>query len=239
MPTSFIDLCNLTLRRINEVEIDSSGFGSARGVQALVKDAVRQSIAKINQSEFSWPFNGAEYPQTLIIGQEEYAWPSDHKVSDWNSFQLQEDSGLGTNFTRLQFITLDQWFESHRDLDDAAGASGRGVPAFVFPSHSGGWGVTPSPNAAFQIKFRYFKSHTTLTLFSDQSRVPTQFDNIISDGAMVQMYMFKDNPQSAQLAQALFEQGVKQMQTQLINQYESIRDRRVVQGLNTEFFNNG
>ena len=37
---------------------------------------------------------------------------------------------------------------------------------------------------------------------------------------------------------AVFEQGVKNMQTQLINQYDSIRDRRVVQGINTEFFNN-
>jgi hypothetical protein len=50
--------------------------------------------------------------------------------------------------------------------------------------------------------------------------------------------MFKDNPQSAQLVLGLFEQGVKNMQSQLINQYDSIRDRRVVQGINTEFFNN-
>jgi hypothetical protein len=239
MPTSFIDLCNITLRRLNEVEIDSSSFSSARGVQALVKDAVRHSIAKINQSEYSWPFNGSEYTQTLVVGQEEYAWPTAHKVSDWNSFQLQENSSFGISFTKLAFITLDQWLESHRDTDDAAGASGRGVPQYVFPSHNGGWGVTPSPNETYQIRFRYFLSHTTLTLFSDQSRIPTQFDNIIADGAMVQMYMFKDNPQSAQLSQAIFEQGIKQMQTQLINQYESIRDRRVVQGLNTEFFNNG
>ena len=68
MPTSYIDLCNLTLRRLNEVEIDSSDFASCRGIQALVKDAVKTAIAKINQSEYSWPFNLASYTQTLTIG---------------------------------------------------------------------------------------------------------------------------------------------------------------------------
>ena len=65
MPTSYIDLCNMTLRRLNEVEVDQSDFSSVRGVQALVKDAVKNSIARINQSEFSWPFNYSSYTQVL------------------------------------------------------------------------------------------------------------------------------------------------------------------------------
>ena len=235
MPTSYIDLCNLTLRRLNEVEIDSSAFSSCRGVQALVKDAVKNSIAKINQAEYSWPFNLTTYIQTLVAGQEEYSWPSDHKIADWNSFQLIENSSLGSSYTKLHFITTDQWFENHRDQDAGAGSSGRGVPLLVFPSGNG-WGVTPSPDKTYSIGYRYYKSHTDLVLYSDQTRVPTQFDNIIIDGAMIHMYMFKDNAQSAQIVASLFEQGVKQMQSQLINQYDSIRDRRVFQGMNTEFF---
>ena len=50
------------------------------------------------------------------------------------------------------------------------------------------------------------------------------------------MYLFKDNAQSAQIIASIFEQGIKQMQSQLINQYDSIRDRRVFQGMNTDFF---
>lgn len=237
MPTSYIDLCNMTLRRLNEVEIDQSDFSSVRGVQALVKDAVKNSIARINQSEFSWPFNYSSYTQVLSAGQEEYSWQSDHKIADWNSFQVLENTSLGSTFKKLSFITTDQWFDSQRDLDSAAGSSGRSVPSNVFPAGSG-WGVTPSPDKAYSINYRYYKSHTNIILYSDQTRVPTQFDNVIVDGAMFNMYMFKDNPQSAQLVLALFDQGVKNMQTQLINQYDSIRDRRVVQGINTEFFNN-
>lgn len=235
MPTSYIDLCNLTLRRLNEVEIDSSDFASCRGIQALVKDAVKTSIAKINQSEYSWPFNLASYTQILTIGQEEYSWPSDLKIVDWNSFQLIENDSLGSQFTHLRFITTDQWFENHRDTDAKAGSSGRGIPSLIFPSGQG-FGVTPSPDKAYSIGYKYYKSHTEITLFSDQSRIPTQFDNIIVDGAMLQMYLFKDNAQSAQIIASIFEQGIKQMQSQLINQYDSIRDRRVFQGMNTDFF---
>ena len=95
---------------------------------------------------------------------------------------------------------------------------------------------TERESLAFEVGYNYYKSHTEITLFSDQSRIPTQFDNIIVDGAMLQMYLFKDNAQSAQIIASIFEQGIKQMQSQLINQYDSIRDRRVFQGMNTDFF---
>jgi hypothetical protein len=140
MPTTYIDLCNMTLRRLNEVEIDQTNFSSVRGVQALVKDAVKNSIARINQSEFSWPFNYSSYTQVLVAGQEEYTWPSDYKIADWNSFQMIENSSLGSTYQQLSFITTDQWFDNQRDLDASAGASGRSVPQYVFPSGSG-WGL--------------------------------------------------------------------------------------------------
>lgn len=52
MPSSYIDLCNKTLRRLNEVEISADDFPTVRGVQALVKDAVKAAIAKVNQAEY-------------------------------------------------------------------------------------------------------------------------------------------------------------------------------------------
>ena len=73
MPSTYIDLCNKTLRRLNEVEIPVSDFLTVRGVQALVKDAVKAAIAKVNQAEYEWPFNAAEFTQVLSVGQSEYS----------------------------------------------------------------------------------------------------------------------------------------------------------------------
>ena len=227
MSSTFLQLCNKTIRRLNEVEIAADDFGSVRGIQALVKDAVKDSIARINQAEFEWPFNAAEHTQVLVPGQTEYSWPAFFKISDWNSFQIQKNELQNVGFKSLRYLERDEWYRSHRDKDDEAGAAGRGVPDMVFDSHGNGFGVTPSPDAAYSVQFRYFLNYSDITAASDVTRIPETFDTVIIDGALYYMYMFKDNLEAAQVAYMSFEKGIKDMQSIYINNYESVRDRRV------------
>ena len=227
MPSTYIDLCNQTLRRLNEVEIAEADFGSVRGVQALVKDAVKSAVAKINQAEFGWPFNAAEETDTLVVGQTEYTWPQYFKVADWNSFQIQENSSLGAGFKTLKFIEQDEWYSDYRDADYTAGTTGRDMPAYVFPSHGNGYGVSPSPNKAYTLKFRYFMNYSDITNATDVTRIPESYDTVLIDGAIYHMYMFKDNMESAQAAYMAFEKGIKDLQTLYINNNVSIRDTRI------------
>lgn len=227
MPSTYIDLCNKVLRRLNEVEIAVGDFPTVRGVQALVKDAVRSSIAKINQAEFEWPFNAAEHTETLVAGQTEYVWPSYFKVSDWNTFQIQKDDSLGVSYKTLSPINRDEWYSQHRDDDYEAGSAGRKVPDFVFPSHGNGFGVSPSPDAAYKVRFRYYLNYSDLTNYNDVTRIPESFDTVIVDGALYHLNMFKDNLESAQAAFVAFEAGIKDLQTLYINSYEYIRDTRI------------
>lgn len=227
MASNYITLCNQVLRRLNEVEIPEADFPNTRGVQSLVKDAVKAGVAKINQAEFEWPFNAAEFTQTLTAGQTEYAWPNAFKIVDWNSFQLQKNDSLGVGYKSLGYMDRDEWYASHRDADYTAGASGRDIPTKVFPSHGNGFGVTPSPNKAYSVKFRYYLNYTDLTLFSDVTRIPQSFDTVIIDGALYHMYMFKDNMEAAATALGTFQAGLKDLQTLFINNFESIRDTRV------------
>ena len=227
MPTSYIDLCNQTLRRLNEVEIAEADFSSARGVQALVKDAVKAAVAKINQAEFGWPFNAAEETDTLIVGQTEYTWPQYFKVADWNSFQIQANDNLGAGYKTLKFIEQDEWYSDHRDADYTAGITGRDMPEYIFPAHGNGYGVSPSPNKAYTLKFRYFMNYSDITNATDVTRIPESYDTVLIDGALYHMYMFKDNMESAQAAFISFEKGIKDLQTLYINNNVSIRDTRI------------
>ncbi len=227
MPSTFLTLCNMTLRRLNEVEIAQADFGSVRGVQALVKDAVKASIGKINQTEFEWPFNAAEHTQVLVAGQTEYDWPSFFKIADFNTFQIQSNSSLNVGFKTLKAIERDEWYSKFRDDDYTAGSAGRGVPDFVFPSHGQGFGVTPSPDQAYSVRFRYFLNYADLTAHDDQTRIPEAFDNVIVDGALYHLYMFKDNLEAAGAAFTAFTAGVKDLQTLYINSYEYVRDTRI------------
>jgi len=227
MASTYLQLCNMVLRRINEVEIASDEFSSVRGVQALVKDAVKAAVAKINQAEFEWPFNAAEHTETLVAGQTEYNWPSYFKIADWNSFQIQKNDSLGTGFKTLSPIDRDEWYKNNRDDDYEAGNAGRSVPDFVFPSHGEGFGVTPSPDAAYSIRFRYYLNYADLTNATDTSRIPQSFDTVIVDGALFHLYMFKDNIEASQAAYAAFEDGLKDLQTLFINSFEYVRDTRI------------
>lgn len=227
MPTTFIDLTNMLLRRLNEVEIQEADFTGVRGVQALAKDAIRASIARINSAEFEWPFNAAQHSETLVAGVEEYSWPTYFKTAEWNSFQIIKNASLGVNTKRLRFIERDYWYNKFRSDDEDAGSSGVSIPEYVFPSHGNGFGVSPSPDKAYTVSYRYFLTYADLQATSDQTRVPTIYDHVIIDGGLYHMYMFRDNPEQANIAMAQFMQGIKEMQTVLINKYESVRDTRV------------
>ena len=227
MASTYLELCNRTIRRLNEVEMTADGFAAASGVQALVKDAVKSAIARINQMEFEWPFNAAEQTDTLVVGQEEYSWPTYFKAVDWNTFQIQASTDLGTNFSTLQFIERDDWYKNHRDDDDKSGATGRSAPLYVFPSHGSGYGVSPSPDKTYSIKFRYYLNYTDITSHDDVTRIPASYGNVLGDGALYQMYQFKDNIEAAQLALMTFERGVKDLQGLYINTYHNITDTRI------------
>lgn len=227
MPSTYLDLCNKVLRRLNEVEIAVGDFPTVRGVHALVKDAIKASVAKINQAEFEWPFNAAEHTETLMRGQSEYVWPAYFKVSDWNSFQIQKDASLNVGYKVLALIDRDVWYKNHRDADYEAGSAGRGVPQHVFQSHGNGFGVSPAPDAAYRVRFRYYLNYSDLINYNDVTRIPESFDTVIVDGALYHLYMFKDNLESAQAAYVAFDDGIKDLQTLYINNYEYIRDTRV------------
>jgi len=227
MASTYLNLCNRVIRRLNEVEMTADGFATASGVQALVKDAIISAIARINQMEFEWPFNAAEETDIMVVGQEEYSWPTFFKAVDWNTFQIQASTDLGTNFSTLRFIERDVWYRSHRDDDDTSGTTGRSAPIYVFPSHGSGYGVSPSPDKTYSIKFRYYLNYTDISAHGDVTRIPASYDNILVEGALIQMYQFKDNLEAAQLSLMAFKQGVKDLQSLYINNYQSITDTRV------------
>lgn len=227
MPSTYIDLTNALLRRLNEVEIEVADFADVRGVQALAKDAVRASIAKINAAEFEWPFNSAEHSQTLTVGEEDYSWPNFFKSVEWNSFYIVNDGTNTNTTTSLDFVSRDYYYDRLRNADLDAGNSGLDLPKYVFPSHGNGYGVSPSPNKAYVLRFRYFLNYAELLNYDDQTRVPSTYDHVLIAGAMYHMYLFRDNSEMAGIAQQEFMAGIKEMQTLLLNKYASIEDTRV------------
>jgi hypothetical protein len=211
MPSTYMQLTNRLLRRLNEVEITESDFTSVIGIQATAKDCILDTIREINTSKIDWPFNAVEHTQVLGVGVEEYAWPSNFTACDWNSFQIQKDDTLNINHKQLRPISREEWYANLRDRDYDSETDGKNIPDWVFPSHGQGWGVSPSPDEEYTIKYRYYKNPDDLEAFDDEVTIPTKFDYVIIAGAMYHLNLFKENPDAANMSKGAYEQGVKNM----------------------------
>jgi len=217
MGTSYLGLTNKLLRRLNEVEVTDAQFASVRNVQSAAKDCIIAAINEINTKEFEWPFNAKTGTTTLVAGQEEYTWPSDFSVPDWYSFRILKSEPLNSNNKSLKYLTKEDFFHYYRDRDDNNSPQGMGVPDFVFPRNAYGFGVTPSPNAAYLVEYQYFATPVDLVDYDDLSNIPTQFDYVIINYALKHFYMYKDNIEQAGFWSTEAEKSLRQMSSFLVN----------------------
>lgn len=207
--TTFINLANELLRRLNEVEIGLSDFTSVKNVQSLAKDAVNSSIREILQDSQEWPFTLVTYEQSLTAGVGTYSFPSDFSKVDWDTFYLTTTNN--TNPAYLKTMSYDTYLKDVRANNDAAGASGQTLPTNVYKTQETKFGITPVPDKAYTVEYRYWKFPADLTAAEDVSVIPDRFKHVVIDGAMMYMMQFRSNDQSYQLHSVKFAEGIKTM----------------------------
>ena len=223
MPTTYINLTNKLLRRLNEVPISQADFTSARGVQSMAKDAIVASVEAINQREREWPFNAVTGNQILVAGTQAYDFPVDLRSVKWDSFHVLRDDELGVRHSRLQHVARDYWDRYHKDTDYDSIPHGLDIPSMVLEKHGYGFAVSPNPNKAYTVGFEYFKRSTNLVLHTDMPTIPTIYDEAIIQGGLYHFYMFRSNTEHADRADVRFKREVEEMRTTLINKEDAIR----------------
>lgn len=235
MGSTFLSLTNKVVRKLNEVELTSVNFSTATGFHAVVKDSVNEAIRFINQEEFQWPFNHQAGSQIMTSGIQEYALPSDYKSIDWHTFFLQRDESLNIEGRPLLIKEYDEWVRRYRSNDEhiiANISTGTTTPELVFRTQKETFVVSPPPSEAYVIKFDYWNAADDLSAHDDTTNVPTRFDDVIKNGAMIGVYMFRENLESANKVEDRFLRGIKNMRTQLINSYQHMFDLRTGNPLN-------
>ena len=292
MSGTYLTLTNNTLARLNEVQLTSTRFTSARGIQERAQNAVNESIRYINQKEFSYPFNHATETKTLTAGVVRYSVPTSTKSIDYNTFRLVKDSDLGTSGGRLGILNYNDYINSYItqedeinsttaaeaidaseteiDLTSATGFdssgtihvgneqitytgistntltgctrgafsttaashdngstvtqfTGGGIPRFVIRTADNNYLFYPFPNKQYSVKFDYYTFPTDLSAHDDTTSIPARFDPVIVDGATAFVYQYRGETQQYQLNFARFEQGIKNMQTLLVNKFDYVR----------------
>tara|TARA_R100000808_G_C2139655_1_gene147555 strand:+ start:543 stop:1478 length:936 start_codon:yes stop_codon:yes gene_type:complete len=307
MAESFLTLTNKVLVKLNEVELTSSNFTSARGIQVQAQNAVNEAIRYINQREFNYPFNHSTRTETLVPGTVRYSIPTTAKTVDYNTFRIVKDEDAGTVGGRLRILDYNEYVNlfitqedeivsttlngSHSDsvttltltsttgLDatgkvfigseivtytgilgnDITGCT-RGAESTTAATHADGTTVTqfddgsqpdfvvrtldnnyllyPFPDKEFTLKYDFFTFPSDMSAHGDTTTIPDRFSPVIVDGAVSYVYQYRGETQQYGIAFARFEQGIKNMQTLLVNKFEYVRSTYIPHTGNTRGSNN-
>jgi hypothetical protein len=233
---TYINLVNELLRRLNEVQIDVDDFTSTKNVQSLAKDAVNSSIREMLQEAQEWPFTLTTYEQTLTAGTKTYAFPADFSKADWETFYLTNAQSAYP--MQLPSISYESYISEKRTIDDLAGTGGYSTPDNVYKTQEDKFGVTPVPDKAYIIEYRYWKVPADLTASDDICIVPDRFKHVVIDGAMMYLMHFRSNEQSAMLHADKFKTGIKSMRRLLVDSKDYLSSTVIHRSGSTFYKNN-
>jgi len=242
MATTFLTLTNDVLRELNEIELTSSTFASAKGIQSFVKDAVNKSLKDIANEEPQLPFfavaaSGGTDPFYGNVTVETVAgtrWyllkagssgiTTDYSSVDWDDFYVTtiNVSGESAPYVSqgLEFITLEDWTRYFRNSEneDDANSQNYGEPKYVIrsPDHRK-FGLSPIPDKVYNVHFYAYNAPTALSAFGDTMVLPDQYSNVITARARYYVWQFKESPQQAAFALEDYKKSMRQMKSNLIN----------------------
>ncbi len=242
MATTFLTLTNDVLRELNEIELTSATFASAKGIQSFVKNSINKSINDIANEEPQLPFfavaaSGETDPfygnvtVPSVAGTRWYLLKSgssnittDYSSIDWDDFYLTTINVSGETAPYvsqgLKFITLDDWTRYLRDSenDDDADTQQYGEPKYIIRSHDHRkFGLSPIPDKVYNVHFYAYAAPTALSAYSDEIALPDQYSNVITARTRYYVWQFKESPQQAAFALDDYKKGMKHMKSNLMN----------------------
>jgi len=253
MATTYLTLTNETLRELNEVQLTSSNFSDAVGIQAFVKESINRALNDIANQEPQLPFfaaaaSGGTDPfygnvtVATVAGTRWYTLKSgsssittDYSSIDWDDFYITTISVSGESAPYvsrgLKFISLADWKRYRRDSENAddADTQNYGEPRYVIrsPDHRK-FGLSPIPDKVYNVHFYAFAKPTALSAHGDAIVLPDQYAPVILARTRYYVHQFKENLQQAAFALDDYKKGMKYMKSNLINpQPRSMTDDRI------------
>lgn len=221
MAYDYLGLTNEVLARMNEVVLTATNFTAARGYQIQCQNAVNDAINYINQREFGWPFSHSTQTETLVASQTRYTVPTGTQHVDYETFRISKDNTLGVDATTLRVLDYKEYVDKYIGQETSSGVGG--VPNFVFRTPDNNYGLYPYPDKAYVLKYEFYSRPTALAAATDVPTVPEQFRQVIADGATAYAYQYRGEAQQYGLNFTRFEEGIKHMQSILLNRTDYVR----------------
>ena len=98
-----------------------------------------------------------------------------------------------------------------------------GMPQYIVRTLDNNYLLYPYPDKEYTLLFDYFTFPSDLVAQGDVTSIPERFKPVITDGATAFLYQYRGEMQQYQLNLQRFEDGIKNIQSLLINKFDYIR----------------
>ena len=137
--------------------------------------------------------------------------------------QVTYTGTTSTTFTGATRGTGSTTASAHDSGVQVAQFTDGGLPQFIVRTPDNNYLLYPFPTKSYSIKYDYFTFPSDMSAHSDTTTIPDRFAPIIADGATAFVYQYRGETAQYQLNMQRFEQGIKNMQTLLVNRFDYIR----------------
>ena len=112
---------------------------------------------------------------------------------------------------------------SHVTATQVALFTNGGVPQFIVRTPDNNYLLYPLPDKQYALIFDYYTFPDDLAAHGDITSIPDRFSPIIVDGATAFVYQYRGELDQYNTNFVRFEQGIKNVQSLLVNKYEYVR----------------
>ena len=120
---------------------------------------------------------------------------------------------------KLQYLSHDEWFESYSETDlNQTSKNQFALPIYVYETTDEKYGVSPIPDRILSVTYKYYKTHSDLSGYTDVPLLPVRFHDTVVNRAKYYTYMMRANVAGTQLAEKDYLTGIKRMRIELLNQ---------------------
>ena len=245
---TYLDLCNTILRELNEVELTSTTFTSALGIQKFVKDTINRAYFDICNAEDKWNFLSVGDPLNDYYGnavietaagtrwydlQSAQTLLNQYSFIDYDNIVLTEEGVSGNTAPfevfKLQPLSLSNWQRLYgvQEAKDKSDTQSYGIPRRVIRGPANDKiGFSPIPDGVYKIYFYAYAQPTELTASTDTVVFTKQYTSVLLARARYYVHQFKDNMSQAQLSEVEFQKGLRTMREQLLEPFPVVMDDR-------------
>ena len=98
-----------------------------------------------------------------------------------------------------------------------------GVPQYIVRTLDNNYLLYPYPDKEYTLFYDFFTFPDDLTAHGDTTSIPDRFKPVITDGASAFIYQYRGEMQQYQINFERFEEGIKNIQSLLVNKFDYIR----------------